>query len=159
MSPESPDENRVCPEEEAAQSKTGPGPVNGHEHLARIVLRPIHLAGDELAPCFLTLGHLEKGWSFIRREIAGEDKIKAHGGKLAECRPGLEMHGYAVIKTAEFRAIRDDRDRQAFCILDDEDEDAPAHAVAKKSDTRPKSEMRELRDQVLNLLAGKLTTC
>lgn len=160
MSPETTDKNRVCREEETAQSKIpGPGPVKDCECLARVVLDPIHLENGELNVRFLTLDHLEKGWSFIRREIAGEKKIKAHGESQAARGGGQKMHGYAVVKTAEFRAIRDDEGRQAFCILDDEREDAPAHAIAKKSADRKKNKLRELREELLNLLGRNLTPC
>ena len=160
MSPEASDEPRVCPEEETAQSKIpGPGPVRDCEHLARVVLSPLHLVDGELDVCFLTLGDLKRGWSFIRKEIAGEDQIKAHGEKKAGGKPGQKMHGYAVVKTADFRAVRDAEGRQAFCILDDECEDAPAHAVAKTSVNRGKGELRKLRDEALDLLKKNFTAC
>ena len=160
MSPEATGENRVCREEETAQSRIpGPGPVRNCENLARIVLSPLHWKNGILDACFLTLDDLEKGWSFIRREIAGEAKIKEHGKNQIGGKSGQKMHGYAVIKTADFRAIRDDEGRQAFCILDDEREDAPAHAVAKKSAAREKSKLRKLRKIVLTLLKGNLIPC
>ena len=158
MSPPTPtDQSRVCREEEKAQSGIlGVTPVADHDHLVRIVLRPLHLRNDGLDECFLNISHLERGWSFIRRKIAGEEKIQAHGRKQADRKPNQEMYGYAVIKTADFRAILDDENRQAFCILDDEREDAPAHAIAKKSAHRIKHKNRKLRKKVLDLLEQQL---
>ena len=157
MSPASLDEKRVCSEEKKAQSGIpSPGPVANHEHLARIVLSPLHLANGKLDTKFLNLGDLERGWSFLRREYADEGKIQAHGKRKADRKSDQKMYGYAVINAAEFRAIRDLEGRQAFCILDDERKDAPAHAIAKKSAPREKSELRDLREQVLELLEQKL---
>ena len=157
-SPKSTDQNPVCREEEKAQSNVpGVTPVANHEHLARIVFRPLHFEDGELVDGFLSLSQLEKGWSFIRKEIAGEEKIKAHGRKKADEKSDQEMYGYAVIKTADFRAIWDDENRQAFCILDDERGDAPAHAIAKKSAHRIKNKQRKLRRKVLDLLEQQLT--
>ena len=160
MSPAAPETSRLCAEEDAAQSRIpGPGPVADHEHLARVVLRPLHLSNGGLAVCFLTLGQLAAGWSFMRLEIAGERNIMAHGEKLAACHPDQKAHGCAVIKTSEFRAIQDAEGRRAFCILDDESEDAPAHAIAKSSIAdRPPGELRGLRHRVLNILQRNLTT-
>ena len=161
MSPKPPDEGRVCREEETAQSKIpGPGPVKNSEHLARIVLTPLHWRNGKLDNSFLSIDELERGASFIRREIAGEDKIKAHGERRADAKSGRKMHGYAVIKAAEFRSVADySSGRQAFCILDDECEDAPAHAVAKHSAPRSRGENRALRDKVMDKLRGNLTLC
>ena len=161
MSPKPPDEGRVCREEETAQSKIpGPGPVKNSEHLARIVFTPHHWQNGKLENSFLSVEALKKGESFVRKEIAGEDKIKAHGEQKADAKPGWKMHGYAVIKTAEFRAVVDhSTGRQAFCILDDECEDAPAHAIAKHSSPRDKGENRALRDKVMDKMRVNFTPC
>ena len=161
MSPVAPDTNRLCAEEDAAQSRTpGPGPVADHEHLARVVLHPTHLSNGGLARHFLKIDHLlSDGWSFMRLEIAGERGVMAHGEKLAARRPDQKAHGYAVIKTSEFRAIQDAKGRRAFCILDDESEDTPAHAIAKPSIAgRQKGELRGLRACVLDILQRNLKT-
>ena len=158
MSPGLPDEKRVCPEEKTAQSSIpGHGPVADCEHLARVVLDPRDLKNGKLVRGFLPLEQLEAGWSFIRKDKADENGIMAHGEKLAERNPDRQRPGYAVINVAEFRAIQDEEGRQAFCILDDEGEDAPAHAIAKKSACQEKSELRELRKHVMNLLSQQLT--
>lgn len=160
MSPAASDDAPACPEEKTAQSKIpGPGPVKDGEHLARVVLSPLHWKNGELTNDLLTTAGLSAGESFIRRELAGERQIKAHGENITRAKPGRKMRGYAVIKTADFRAIRDSRDRQAFCILDDECADAPAHAVARASFPRAKGETRALRDEVMDLLRSNLTAC
>ena len=133
-------QNGVCQEEKTAYSRKpgGSGPVADDEELARVILSA-DITNGKLQSSFMPLDHLRDGWSFNRLYYAGEDKVIEHGKRLAS-RQGVigELCGYAVIQAGNFRALRDRQNRQAFCILDDETDDAPSHAIAKIRQTSAK---------------------
>ena len=147
-------QNGVCQEEKTAYSRKpgGPGPVADDEELARVILSA-HITNGKLQSSFMPLDHLRDGWSFNRLYYAGEDKVIEHGKRLASSQGVIgELCGYAVIQAGNFRALRDRQNRQAFCILDDETDDAPFHATAKKSADQRKNELRGLRKKILDTL-------
>ena len=53
-------------------------------------------------------------------------------------------------KTETIRNIRDNKDRQAFCVLDDATKDNKAHAIVKISADQEKSKIRDLRNKLLS---------
>ena len=147
-------QNGVCQEEKTAYSRKpgGPGPVADDEELARIILSA-QITNGKLQSSFMPLDHLRDGWSFNRIYYAGEDNVIEHGKRLASSQGVIgELCGYAVIQAGNFRALRDRQNRQAFCILDDETDDAPSHAIAKNSADQRKNELRGLRKKIFDTL-------
>ena len=144
--------NDVCPGEKTAQSKVepNPGPVQNNETLARIAISSYHLDDNRnIDKKFIKVGELrDGGCSFDRKEICGESDIHRRGVEREKL--SVKYIGYMETKTETIRNIRDNKDRQEFCVLDDATKDNKAHAIVKISADQEKSKIRDLRNKLLS---------
>lgn len=142
-----------CPEELCQQSKHSPGIVENEEDIARIVIAPEHIdtATRELKPGAFRIQHLKGGLSLVRMQHADQQSVESRAVALAERRDELTVEGLGITVACEIRSLRDEEERQALCVLDDGEEDFPAHAMAIRSADQSDSSLRKLRGELIDM--------
>ena len=145
--------NKVCPEEDVAQSDSPFGKVEDSELMARILHPNAHKNG-RIQTSVLKVAHLQEngGWSFVRKNFANMSAVLArHANKKG--RPA-STYACVAVKAGDMRAILDSQGIQAFCVIDDALNGDPAHALVKESIKRPESIARKIRDKVIPLFGS-----
>lgn len=136
--------------EKTPQSHSPAGVVKDGEVLARMIFRPPHTDDSGRVDYkFITIGDLQKGCSFDRRDIRGADKIDECGGQRAQD-AGREYLGYAEVMAGRVRAIADNDGMRALCVLDDATKDNPAHAIIRIiRQSCGRGEVRQIRGKLM----------
>lgn len=145
----------VCPAERTQQSTHSPGIVEDTENLGRIIIAPEHVdtATGELKPGAFRIDDLKtRGLSLVRLEHASEQQIQDRADQLAARREESSFEGLAVGSTKQVRSFRDNEDRQFLCVIDDGEENFPAHAMARRSADQSDGALRRLRGDLIDLL-------
>lgn len=144
-----------CPEELEKQCCHSPGPVIPGERVSRtITSNDIDAETGEVSPrAFPVRDLMERGFSLDRLAHIDQPRLAERAKALAEQAPGRTLKGVMVANVNSIRAFRDSADRQALCVLDAGQADNAAHAIAIRSGTQSKGEIRGMRDALLKLFA------
>ena len=142
------DREGVCPEENKPQSDSPFGVVVGGELLARVV-SPSEESNGRVKRSALRIRDLTEsdGWSFVRYSHATDMESvinRVKGGAAPDCR-------CANVKASDVRAILNEREHQALCVIDNAQEGFPEHALAKRSAEYEPADARKIRNQLLEL--------
>lgn len=143
------------------QSDHSPGVVRDEERLARVVL-PEHLdrTTGGLKPTAFRIDDLmdpARGLSLVRMAHTTVDELGRHAARLMSRRPDRSAEGVVVAETASIRAIRDDNQHRALCVLDDGDVELQAHAIAIRSGEQDRLSLKKVREHLMNLFRPLLS--
>lgn len=154
------DGGRECPEEAAAQSARGPGPVLDEEELGRFLYRDDHLTADgHLAPAALPTSDLldpqRAGLSVGRLDHLSADGIRRLVVEHEQKTPANRFGGCGVVATADVRNLRTHDGRRELCVVDDAADGFAAHALVRLANPGAygRSTVRRLRGRLLDLFS------
>ena len=138
-----------------------PGPVQNRETLLRIIIDPDHITDGRIQPSAVQLRDLtERGLSIHRRQHTTRQEVeRVVQAMLARITTTgtRRLQGLAIFTAGAVRAIRYD-ERLAFVVIDTAQPDNPAHAsIYLALPTMRPSLAREMREQLLNLMADTAT--
>ena len=149
---------RECPEETAAQSVSGPGPVLDGEELGRFIYRDDHLMADgHLSPAALPTSDLldpqRAGLSVGRLGHLTAHDIRLLVAEREQKAPTSRFGGCGVAVTVDLRNLRTRDGRRELCVVDDAVDGFSAHALVRLANPGAygKGSVRRLRRRLLDL--------
>ena len=149
-----------CPEEAAARSMGGPGPVLDDEELCRFLYRDDHLSADgRLTPAALPTSDLldpqREGLSVGRLAYLTAYDVGRMVSAREQRASANQFSGGGVAATADFRSLRTRDGRRELCVVDDARDGFNAHALLRLANPAAynKASVRRLRERLINLFS------
>lgn len=139
-----------------ATSHSQLGPVADTETLARLVIAPMHINQRNGLPspaAFQVTDLMERGLSVLRRDHTDDEELRRQGTKLCKNKPDRSLECVMLGSADEIRQLLDRQGQRAFCLVDDEVEDQPTHAIIMRSSDQDNLEMKELRGRLMKIFA------
>jgi hypothetical protein len=145
-----------CPGEQVQQSEHSPGLIADDEDLAKIIYHrdQVDLETGELKPGAFRMDDLEtRGLSLVRLRHMTVDELQHRGDEFAARHAENHLEGVGVATARQVRSLRDGKGRQALCVLDDGEEDFPAHARVIRSSDQDRPTLKKLRGALIDLFS------
>ena len=150
--------DRECPEETAARSMGGPGPVLDHEELCRFLYRVDHLSADgRFTPAALPTRDLldpqRERLSVGRLTYLTAQDVGRMVSEREQRTSANQFSGGGVAVTADFRRLRTHDGRRELCVVDDSRDGFNAHALLRLANATAynRASVRRLRERLINL--------
>lgn len=123
-----------CEAELVQQSEHSPGVVQDDENIAYVLVDPDLWASGTLAAAAFSKSKLSDGMSVYRpRHCTAEEAVDHIVKPQLHRNPMRALAGCLVASTRNIRALQE-KNRRAVCVLDDGEQQFPAHAILKFSE-------------------------